>query len=505
LSTKEVVKLMLGPPVSPISLLLSTPDNVHAPASKAANPPVLSTAVPVDSPFVQLPQPPPPAPQTMMAFDIRRQTFIRDSNGGIGIVFDKKDPSSHYSVENLLKGGPADMSGAIQVGDLIMSVNDMPISSLSVDKVVDLIKGTPSSSVILGLATPALNSVADDMTFEVVLKRGSNGGVGIGFATRDNSLSQDMQDVGPFYVGALVPGGAAQQCNKIGLGDLIISVNEMPVHSMNLEQTRNLIIGAAGTPVTMRFKRSLTSNVVPMPPNAAPAGVDRSRSIAKPGADRSLESKLTDALKAFRVYDRDHSDFIDKSEVQMALQQQGVQTSAADINRFMDKADTNRDGRISFSEFCQLLGISVSEQAVNDFLTEHGGNRSAPALSTLPQQQQGVLPAIDLGAAISPRSTLSIDLQTGMTQVLEPGDVTIDLETAGRTEAMAAMDLSESDPDTPQYGSYLDDDEDEVCCLQDFRVLYAPSCTCDFPYTSFVCAPPLRDTVARYIDVVFSF
>ena len=150
----------------------------------------------------------------MMAFDIRRQTFIRDSNGGIGIVFNKKDPSSHYSVENLLKGGPADMSGAIQVGDLIMSVNDMPISSLSVDKVVDLIKGTPSSSVILGLATPALNSVADDMTFEVVLKRGSNGGVGIGFATRDNSLSQDMQDVGPFYVGALVPGGAAQQAHR---------------------------------------------------------------------------------------------------------------------------------------------------------------------------------------------------------------------------------------------------------------------------------------------------
>ena len=88
-----------------------------------------------------------------------------------------------------------------------------------------------------------------------------------------------------------------------------------------------------------------------------------------------LESKLTDALEAFRVYDRDHSGFIDKSEVQMALKQKGVQASAADINRLMDRADTNHDGRISFSEFCQVYGISVTEQAVNKFLKEYGGNR----------------------------------------------------------------------------------------------------------------------------------
>jgi hypothetical protein len=100
---------------------------------------------------------PPQAPQTMMTFDIRRQTFIRGSNGALGVLFNKKDQSSHYSVENLVKGGPADMSGGIQLGDLIMSVNDTPISSLSVDEVVDLIQGTPSSSVVLGIATPALN------------------------------------------------------------------------------------------------------------------------------------------------------------------------------------------------------------------------------------------------------------------------------------------------------------------------------------------------------------
>jgi hypothetical protein len=110
---------------------------------------------------------PSPSPQKVMPFDIKRQTLIRGSNGGLGVMFSKSGHSSdYYSVNHLVRGGPADTSGAIQLGDLIMSVNDTPINSLSVDEVVGLMKGTPSSSVVLGVATPALNSGADDMTCE---------------------------------------------------------------------------------------------------------------------------------------------------------------------------------------------------------------------------------------------------------------------------------------------------------------------------------------------------
>ena len=40
--------------------------------------------------------------------------------------------------------------------------------------------------------------------------------------------------------------------------------------------------------------------------------------------------------------------------MQMALREQGVQASAADINR----ADANRDGRIRFKDLCEMSGIS---------------------------------------------------------------------------------------------------------------------------------------------------
>eukprot|EP00798_Chlamydomonas_sp_ICE-L_P014634 gene14634-20668_t len=73
-------------------------------------------------------------------------------------------------------------------------------------------------------------------------------------------------------------------------------------------------------------------------------------------------------MEAFKHFDKDESGMITKEELQHALQDMGEDSS--DISAIMADADTNMDGKISYTEFCTMMrnnnknSITVSAKAL---------------------------------------------------------------------------------------------------------------------------------------------
>jgi 3-methyladenine DNA glycosylase Tag len=114
-------------------------------------------------------------------------------------------------------------------------------------------------------------------------------------------------------------------------------------------------------PVSPLCARSSAYDPQPSAPTAAP------RSLAKNAAARRQAAGLSAATlrelrTAFDRYDVDRSGSITQAELSNALAAAGVAPDPQSVAAAFAKADTNRDGAISFAEFCDLH-ISQQRQA----------------------------------------------------------------------------------------------------------------------------------------------
>ena len=85
---------------------------------------------------------------------------------GIGVVL--REAVDGIAIVGLIKGGPAERSGRIEVGDFITSIDGKSIAGLSYEEVLHALQGTGNSHVQLGLKR--LN-VKEDKYFKVSLNR----------------------------------------------------------------------------------------------------------------------------------------------------------------------------------------------------------------------------------------------------------------------------------------------------------------------------------------------
>ena len=122
-----------------------------------------------------------------------------------------------------------------------------------------LILGPPGSEIILWIAPAAESSKPQ----RVVLNRASPSGApaqaGIG-------ISFEKPGKGPYTIKTLAPGGPAQASGQIKEGELLHGVGDKPVYELNPAETTALIIGAAGSEVTLWI-----SDADYKPPADAPA------------------------------------------------------------------------------------------------------------------------------------------------------------------------------------------------------------------------------------------
>ena len=121
-----------------------------------------------------------------------------------------------------------------------------------------LILGPPGSEIILWIA-PAADSSKPQ---RVVLNRAlhdapAQAGIGISF---------EKPGKGPYTIKTLAPGGPAQASGQIKEGELLHGVGDKPVYELNPAETTALIIGAAGSEVTLWI-----SDADYKPPADAPA------------------------------------------------------------------------------------------------------------------------------------------------------------------------------------------------------------------------------------------
>jgi len=74
---------------------------------------------------------------------------------GVGLVLSPAPAPYDWQVSNIVPGGPASLSGNVQIGDALVTVNGVPCNGISINGVAQMLAGPPKSSVVIQLASTA--------------------------------------------------------------------------------------------------------------------------------------------------------------------------------------------------------------------------------------------------------------------------------------------------------------------------------------------------------------
>ncbi|MEM8727261.1 MAG: S41 family peptidase [Chlamydiota bacterium] len=75
------------------------------------------------------------------------RTMLKKEFSGVGVVF--RDDFDGVYVTDLIPNGPASRSGKIQIGDLLIAVNDREVDGLTFERLLEVMKGKEGSKVTL--------------------------------------------------------------------------------------------------------------------------------------------------------------------------------------------------------------------------------------------------------------------------------------------------------------------------------------------------------------------
>ncbi len=99
------------------------------------------------------------------AFEMR--TSLEKQFEGVGVVL--RESVDGVQVVDLVKGGPAEKSGKVEVGDVILEINGKSVAAASYDEVLEELKGRGEKSVSLVLKRAAADSLRVDLTREKIV------------------------------------------------------------------------------------------------------------------------------------------------------------------------------------------------------------------------------------------------------------------------------------------------------------------------------------------------
>eukprot|EP00439_Symbiodinium_sp_Y106_P055548 s741_g7.t1 len=85
------------------------------------------------------------------------------------------------------------------------------------------------------------------------------------------------------------------------------------------------------------------------------------------------QSQVFKIEAAFRSLDKDHSGFLDESEISQGLQNAGIDPPA-DMAAFMTEVDTNSDGKVDLTEFIRVAG-KLLDPGMGNALKSHANHR----------------------------------------------------------------------------------------------------------------------------------
>jgi len=298
------------------------------------------------------PAPPllPPSPGRPTASSQSPLPEVPGTRTGVGVIF-KRNQFGEIEVIGLRPGSSSEQSGAIFVGDKIISVGPVPVTGVSRETVIDLILGTPGTRVTLGMirqagspgndggqatqvnvtliraetpsappsragsaapiapasdSAPPMMSAPDSLAqtisrgkepFEfvgpprtVALERGlarPGEQAGVGLSF------QATKGTGYMVITKVVPGGPADLSQQFKVGDIILRVNNVIVQAKRIPEVVSLIKGPPSTIVV------LTLNATSLNPNSVAAqgggGGSLYNSTSSHGGTRALAYESHDS------------------------------------------------------------------------------------------------------------------------------------------------------------------------------------------------------------------
>lgn len=213
------------------------------------------------------------------------------------------DPSIY--ITKIIQGGAAQQDGRIQIGDIILKVND--VSTVDVNHSV---------------AVKALKDAGDEVTLviERVISKEENlviklhkGDTGLGFTIAGGIDSEHVPNDDGIFVTMIIPGGAAHRDGQLQIGDKITQVNDTSLKSTTHENAV-LVLKSTGQEVILHVTRPrdepeepqpvtvVTSAVVNEPDSTPPSSIaDAETDVKIPvedGEDGATEEKVPDVTPA---------------------------------------------------------------------------------------------------------------------------------------------------------------------------------------------------------------
>jgi calmodulin len=82
------------------------------------------------------------------------------------------------------------------------------------------------------------------------------------------------------------------------------------------------------------------------------------------------DEKLKEYKEAFEMFDRDRNGLINGKELGNVLRSLGHEPTEADLNALIEEQDSDKDGKIEFNEFLQIMLKYAKDTDIEDELIE---------------------------------------------------------------------------------------------------------------------------------------
>lgn len=194
---------------------------------------------------------------------------------GIGAVLEPNE-LGELEVADLIPGGSAEASGLLQIGDILHEVDGLDMYKMPAKEVGEFIRGESGTTVSLGIAKKSCRTAGTVYieTIEIVRAETklpekprqrktiweknntqvSTGLLGTEFAGIGVGLTPNEDE--DLEVSEVIPGGPAEACGQIDVGDVLLEVDGINVEGKKLQEVAPMIRGEAGTTVCLALAKS---------------------------------------------------------------------------------------------------------------------------------------------------------------------------------------------------------------------------------------------------------